>query len=148
MAKFITAVRVVCRNDNNEILMVQEGKDHVHGHWDLPGGGLEHDESIPICAVREVQEETGYEIDLNGFYGVYTSVSHTTDLPVLVFLFEAEIISDGEPDNHFEGEILDYRFFDPEELESLELRKDNRMEMLRVVEEEKPLPVDRLRDLR
>ena len=35
-----------------------------NGFWDLPKGKLEKGESIPMCAVREVAEETGSEIPI------------------------------------------------------------------------------------
>lgn len=33
------------------------------GHWDLPGGGREGDESPLDCALRELREETGLTLD-------------------------------------------------------------------------------------
>ncbi|MFV1883472.1 MAG: NUDIX hydrolase [Balneola sp.] len=33
-----------------------------NGYWDLPKGKLEKGESIPMCAVREVAEETNSEL--------------------------------------------------------------------------------------
>lgn len=128
--------------------MVQEGKEHVHGRWDFPGGGLEHDESVKQCGEREVREETGYEIEVNGFYGVYLERSDTTDLPVILYLLKGEITGKDEPNNHFDGEILDYRFFSQEELNQLELRKDNRTPILKDIRNKEPLPVERLKDLR
>ncbi|KPM43002.1 hypothetical protein AK830_g3516 [Neonectria ditissima] len=35
---------------------------HGSGTWQLPGGHLEHGESILVCAEREVLEETGLEV--------------------------------------------------------------------------------------
>ncbi|GAB5410811.1 MAG: hypothetical protein BalsKO_31760 [Balneolaceae bacterium] len=35
-----------------------------NGLWDLPKGKLEKGESIPMCAAREVAEETGSEIPI------------------------------------------------------------------------------------
>lgn len=32
--------------------------------WSLPGGGVEYDESIEQAVVREVYEETGYDVEL------------------------------------------------------------------------------------
>lgn len=148
MAQFISGTLVVCRNSDGEILMVQEGKDHVHGKWDFPGGGLEHDESVKECAEREVKEETGFKIDATGFYGTYIEESHTTDLPVIIFLVEGEINGEGEADNHLDGEILDHQFFDPGEIESLELRKDNRTRILEDAIKKDPVPIERLVDIR
>ena len=148
MAKFISATLVACKDNEGKLLMVQEGKDHIHGRWDFPGGGLEHDESVENCAKREVKEETGYRVEISGFYGVYIEESDTSDLPVIVYLLEGEIKSEGEPDNHFDGEILDYQFFDIEELKEMKLRKDNRTEMLDIVETEETISVEKIKDLR
>ena len=42
---------------NDEILFIKEGNDF----WDLPGGGVEHDEEIFQALARELAEETGIE---------------------------------------------------------------------------------------
>jgi ADP-ribose pyrophosphatase YjhB (NUDIX family) len=148
MAGFISATLAVCRNKDGELLMVQEGKEHVHGQWDFPGGGLEHDESVRECAEREVKEETGHEVEVTGLYGTFIEESDTTDYPVIVFLVSAEIEDSGEPDNHFDGEILDHGFFSLEELEEMELRKDNRSRMLELIEKREPAPIELTEDLR
>ena len=41
-------------NDQNEVLFIFR-----NGKWDLPKGKLEQNESLAVCAVREVQEECG-----------------------------------------------------------------------------------------
>lgn len=35
-----------------------------NGYWDIPKGKLEKGETIPMCAVREVAEETGTELPI------------------------------------------------------------------------------------
>lgn len=35
--------------------------------WTLPGGGVDFDEQVEDAVVREVWEETGYEVELTGF---------------------------------------------------------------------------------
>jgi ADP-ribose pyrophosphatase YjhB (NUDIX family) len=40
--------------------------------WTMPGGTMDFGESLGECAVREVHEETGFEIELTGLIGTYT----------------------------------------------------------------------------
>jgi 8-oxo-dGTP diphosphatase len=42
--------------------------------WTLPGGGVDLDESTEEGCVREVREETGYDVELTGLLGLETDV--------------------------------------------------------------------------
>lgn len=55
---------------DGHILMV---KQYVFGGrivWNFPGGGMEEDESPEEACIREVREETGYEIHLKSLLTV------------------------------------------------------------------------------
>ncbi len=47
------------RGGNLEVLLIQRGNPPFQGHWALPGGLLEEDEDLDVCARRELEEETG-----------------------------------------------------------------------------------------
>lgn len=49
----VAAGGLVYTEDNNVLLI------HRLGHWDLPKGKLDDDESLEECALREIEEETG-----------------------------------------------------------------------------------------
>ena len=42
--------------------------------WTLPGGGVELHETVEEAVVREVREETGYDVELGALLGVDTFV--------------------------------------------------------------------------
>jgi ADP-ribose pyrophosphatase YjhB (NUDIX family) len=65
----------VCINDKLEILMVLQGTPEEIKTWSVPSGGLEKGETFEECCKREIEEETGYIVDIvqelqikNGFY--------------------------------------------------------------------------------
>ncbi|WP_404408047.1 NUDIX hydrolase [Jeotgalibacillus malaysiensis] len=56
-----TGSAAICLNENNELLMVRSfGSDA----WAVPSGGIEEGETPEACCVREVMEETGYEVEI------------------------------------------------------------------------------------
>jgi 8-oxo-dGTP diphosphatase len=72
---FATGVAVV---KDNTILIVRRvaHDDTLAGQWELPGGGVDPGETIEQSAVRELQEETGLEVDK--ILGTFTGFDYTT----------------------------------------------------------------------
>ena len=50
----ITAAGGLVKNEKDEILMIFR-----RGKWDLPKGKMDKNEKLEVCAVRELEEETG-----------------------------------------------------------------------------------------
>ena len=55
--------------DDDKILML---KRMDNGKWTMPGGTMELDESLIDCAIREVKEETGLDVQVKEVIGTYT----------------------------------------------------------------------------
>jgi len=48
---------------HGRVLLVQRGREPLKGKWSLPGGMLELGESLTQGVAREVQEETGLDVE-------------------------------------------------------------------------------------
>lgn len=64
------AVAVILQQ-RGEILLVKRKYEPRAGSWSLPAGFIEMGESPELCAIREVKEETNFDIDIDGLFGVY-----------------------------------------------------------------------------
>jgi ADP-ribose pyrophosphatase YjhB (NUDIX family) len=99
-----------------KLLMVQEGKEHCRGQWSLPGGRVEPGEPLADAIVREVFEETGYDVRITAMTRVLRYISQL-GFHCVRFNFIAEVAG-GTP--AVDGtEILDARWFAFEEIAAM-----------------------------
>ena len=65
----------ICRDDGGRILLARLSAFEVDvGAWTLPGGGVDFGEHPDGAAVRELQEETGLDGEIEGIAGVFSHV--------------------------------------------------------------------------
>jgi 8-oxo-dGTP diphosphatase len=69
---FLSAATIV-RNDRNEILLI---KGPERG-WEMPGGVVEEGESLKDAAIRETKEESGIDIEVTKFCGIFQNVTQS-----------------------------------------------------------------------
>lgn len=77
--------------------------------WCLPGGQTEVGESVAETAMREAKEETGLDIELTTFVGMYARIGSHADTHIA--LFSAHRINDTLTPQV--DEVIDIDWFDP-----------------------------------
>jgi len=56
--------------DDRERILLALWNEGATPQWTLPGGGVELHETVEEATVRELREETGYDVELGGVLGV------------------------------------------------------------------------------
>jgi 8-oxo-dGTP pyrophosphatase MutT (NUDIX family) len=99
-----------CVVRHGRLLLQRRGDD---GSWGLPGGALELGESAAEAVAREVQEETGLRIRIDGLLGVYTKYRHRypngdVAQPITTVF---RCTPEGDTGAGADGETLELRYF-------------------------------------
>ncbi|WP_102275331.1 NUDIX hydrolase [Cytobacillus massiliigabonensis] len=71
--KHIVSAAAIVLNDQGEILLI---KGPRRG-WEMPGGQVEEGESLKEAAIRETKEESGIEIEVTKFCGLFQNVDRS-----------------------------------------------------------------------
>ena len=83
---------VIFKNQNKEEVFLVYRSDLLI--WNLPGGGIEENETPEEAAIRETFEETGFKIKLLKKVGIYKNIdTKTGGIWNTTFLFVAKIVS-------------------------------------------------------
>lgn len=88
---------------------VKPSKDHL-GYWELPGGGMEYDETAEEAMLREALEETGLQVKITGLVSTFHVVRPNKQIVGITFLCEC-------PNDHvvISKEHTEYLFVTEEE---------------------------------
>lgn len=69
----VPSVVAIVQDNEGRVLLIHKTDNDL---WALPGGGHEIGESISETVVREVKEETGYDVEVERLTGIYTNPNH------------------------------------------------------------------------
>ncbi|MBU9713935.1 NUDIX hydrolase [Evansella tamaricis] len=68
--KHIVSAATIVINDKGEVLLIKGPKRG----WEMPGGQVEEGESLKDAAIRETKEESGIDIEVIKFCGIFQNV--------------------------------------------------------------------------
>ncbi|WP_407568262.1 NUDIX domain-containing protein [Arsenicicoccus dermatophilus] len=69
----VPSVVAIVQDEAGRVLLIHKTDN---GKWALPGGGHDIGETITDTVIREVKEETGYDVEVVTLTGTYTSPGH------------------------------------------------------------------------
>ncbi|HZD65338.1 MAG TPA: NUDIX domain-containing protein [Acidimicrobiales bacterium] len=72
----VPAASAVVRDDRGRILITRRADNNL---WTIPGGRMEPGETIAETAEREVREETGISVEVDGLVGIYSNPRHVIE---------------------------------------------------------------------
>jgi ADP-ribose pyrophosphatase YjhB (NUDIX family) len=125
----VPSVVAIVRNDEGKVLLIHKTDN---GLWALPGGGHEIGESLADAVVREVKEETGYDVEVRAITGTYTNPKHVMayedgevrqQFPIA---FTADLLG-GEARTSSESRRVEW--IDPADADELEMHPSMRMRL-------------------
>ena len=67
---------------DGKLVLVKRGIEPALGSWSFPAGYVDRGEVVEEAAVREVREETGLHVDLDGAIGLYSKTGNQMVLAV------------------------------------------------------------------
>jgi len=108
---------LLVRDGANRILLGQRNKDPQRGFWVIPGGKIHAFESIAEAAARELQEETGLKVEVEGQFKVYEIVNPPNEHRIIIYSWART--QGGSP--KASDDLSQVRFFEAQELYRLEL---------------------------
>jgi len=82
---------VVVLNKGNKILLVRHRKGNRR-YWVLPGGRLEYGETFEECAVRELKEETGLDVEVERFLFLSEALAPDRSRHIVNIFIKAKVI--------------------------------------------------------
>jgi len=112
------SIKVLVKNLDDTLLVVQ---DTTNGTWEVPGGGLDHGETIEQTAKREIQEELGVALSKFGKEPIAITLGqHPNNYLTLMLYYWGELSNY----NFTLEEKFKSRFVGPDEFLGLEMLDD------------------------
>lgn len=77
---------------DGKYLLVQEGKPGREGRYTFPAGKVDDLETLEQAAIRETFEESGFEVEITGFLGIYQTIYPDDEMNVCGPVFTGKVV--------------------------------------------------------
>ena len=115
--KRVNVVYVLLFDENNEKVLMVKNKGENPSYYTLPGGAVEDGETLEEAAIREVKEETGVDVEVDGILTVSEAFFQKRGHHAILFTFNGKIIG-GELNISLPDEIEEITWMEPSLAES------------------------------
>ena len=114
-------VTVLVESEEGVLLCRRSDYAGFGGLWCLPGGHIDYNEDFLTAGLREVQEETGVQVEITALLSVVSTFWEHGDSILAAVLLASPIGGEPRPDNH---ETTDAGWFRPNSLPELAFEAD------------------------
>jgi 8-oxo-dGTP diphosphatase len=105
---------------DGKLVLVRRGVEPAMGRWAFPSGFVDRGEAVEDAAIREVREETGLDVRLNGLVGLYSRNGGA----VVLAVYSAQAVGGSLQAG---PEVHDVALFAPDELPPLPFPHDDQI---------------------
>ncbi|WP_042147812.1 NUDIX hydrolase [Paucisalibacillus sp. EB02] len=109
--KRVDVAYVLLYDSHEENILMVKNKGKHSSYYTLPGGAVENGETLEEAAIREVKEETGLNVELDGIFAVSEAFFEDRGHHAIFFTFKGRII-DGELTITYPEEIEEITWMD------------------------------------
>jgi 8-oxo-dGTP diphosphatase len=103
---------LLVRDEANRILLGKRNKDPQRGSWVIPGGKIHAFETIAEAAARELREETGLDVEVDGQFQVYEIINPPNEHRIVIYSWGRVVGGEAKASD----DISELRFFELDEL--------------------------------
>jgi ADP-ribose pyrophosphatase YjhB (NUDIX family) len=107
---------LLVRDEANRILLGKRNKDPQRGSWVIPGGKIRAFESITQAGARELREETGLEVEVQGRFRVYEIINPPNEHRIVIYSWGKVVGGKARASD----DLSELAFFSPNELSEIQ----------------------------
>ncbi len=89
----VVAVDAVIQSKDQGVVFIQRRYPPFQGHWALPGGKVEIGETVEEAIIREVKEETGFDVKPFRLIGVFSDPARDPRGHMISIAYTVRIVS-------------------------------------------------------